>query len=436
MQIRMRYGKKGLLLDLPPDMDVTVIEKKRMPRLPDGRAAVIHAIDHPEGSGSLSEEARGCRSACILVCDITRPVPNGFVLPPLVRGLLDSGLSADRITVLVATGLHRPNEGAELRELVGDEWVLGNVTVLNHFARNDADHIDLGKTRRGLPVRLDRRFVDADLKIAVGLVEPHFMAGYSGGRKLILPGIAHADTIRAFHSTRLLTHPGVANCALAGNPVHEEQMQVVEMLGRCLAVNTVIDDDRMLSFVNFGEIGKSHAAAVAFARPCFEIPLGRPFPTVVTSGAGYPLDQNYYQTVKGMVGVMGMVEPGSDIFIVSECAGGLGTREFAESQDRLVRMGVDDFLEDALRKEYASIDEWESVMQTKAMRSARIHLFSECLSPDEKALTGVENIGVLTKEIVECVRRKRDKRVAVVPEGPYVIPTCPGETAPGRQRDR
>jgi nickel-dependent lactate racemase len=432
----MRYGRKGLLLDLPPDIDVTVIEKKRMPILPDGRRAVLDAIDHPEGSRSLSEEAKGCRSACILVCDVTRPVPNGLVLPPLIGGLLDSGIAADKITVLVATGLHRPNEGAELRELIGDEWVLKTVAVSNHFARNDADHVDLGKTARGLPVRLDRRFVDADLRIVVGLVEPHFMAGYSGGRKLVVPGIAHADTIRAFHSTRLLTASGVANCSLAGNPVHEEQMEALRMLGRCLAINTVIDGNRALSFVNFGEIAGSHEAAVTFAKPYFEVPLSRPFATVVTSAAGYPLDQNYYQTVKGMVGVMGMMEPGSDIFIVSECSGGLGTREFAESQGRLVRMGVDNFIEDALRREYASIDEWESVMQTKAMRTARIHLFSECLSADEKALTGVGNVAALTDEVVKCIAGKQDKRVAVVPEGPYVIPICPGELGPDPERDR
>lgn len=318
-----------------------------------------------------------------------------------MRRLLDAGLRADRITVLVATGLHRPNEGAELRELIGDEWVLRTVGILNHFARNDEDHVDLGKTAGGLPVKLDRRFVNADLRVVVGLVEPHFMAGYSGGRKLIVPGIAHSDTIRAFHSTRLLVREGVTNCTLDGNPVHEEQMHVVRMLGRCLAVNAVIDEGRTLSFVNFGGVKESHEAAVAFAGPYFEIPVSRPYNTVVTSAAGYPLDQNYYQTVKGMVGVAEMVEPDSDIFIVSECARGLGTPEYAESQARLVQMGVDDFLKDAMSREYALIDEWESVMQTKAMKTARIHLFSECLTPEEKILTGVRNVENLSDAVTE-----------------------------------
>jgi nickel-dependent lactate racemase len=432
--IEMRYGKKGLTLDLPSGMDITLIQKRRMQVLEGPRGAAMAAFNLPQGSGTLSEEAKGRRNACILVCDVTRPVPNALILPPLVKTLLNAGLPADGITILVATGLHRPNEGEELRELIGDEWVLSRVKVFNHFARNDADHVDLGRTPGGLPVKLDRRFVEADLRIVVGLVEPHFMAGYSGGRKVIIPGAAHRDTISALHSARRLTLDGVANCVLDGNPVHEEQLQAARMAGRCLAVNTVIDEDRRLSFVNFGALEESHRAAVAFAGPYFEAPVTRPFATVVTTAAGYPLDQNYYQTVKGMVGVIGMVEPDSDIFIVSECSMGLGTPEYAVAQARLIRMGVDDFIADAMGREYALIDEWESVMQTKAMRTARIHLFSECLTEEEKRLTGVRTVSMLSEAIAECVERKRDKRCAIVPEGPYVIPMCSLEKRRGASR--
>jgi len=424
VHIPMKYGENGLLLELPDDMDVTVIRGRKMPFLRDPMGEVRSALSHPLGSRTLVEEARGCGSACILVCDITRPVPNRHVLPVLIETLLDAGLKADSITVLVATGLHRPNEGEELRQLVGSDWVLKTVKVVNHFAKNDDDHLFLGATSGGLPISLDRRFVASDLRLVVGLVEPHFMAGYSGGRKVILPGIAHHETIRALHSTRLLTRDNVANCALAGNPVHEEQMRAMGMIGKCLAVNTVIDENRDLSFVNFGDLRESHAAAVDFAGPYFEVHVERRFSTVVTSGAGYPLDQNYYQTVKGMVAVLGMMEPESDIFIVSECSEGLGSSEYADAQARLVSMGVGRFLEDALTREYAAVDEWETVMQTKAMRRARIHLFSECLKTEEKGLTGVRVVNSLAPAIRECVKRKGDRRVAVVPEGPYVIPLC------------
>ncbi len=422
MHVIMRYGKKGLPFDIPPGVEATIIHKTPMPVIQERESAVKDALTHPVGSASLAESARGCRNACILICDITRPVPNGIVLPHVIKELIHAGIPADSITVLVATGLHRPNEGDELREIVGSDWVLRTIRVENHFARNDTDHAEIGTTPRGMPVKLDKRFAYADLRIAIGLIEPHFMAGYSGGRKVVVPGVAHQDTIRMLHATRLLKDEGVANCRLDGNPLHEEQMAALGMVGKCLAVNTVIDESRNLSFVNFGEIDESHRRAVAFARPYFEIPLDRRFGTVVTSAAGYPLDRNYYQTIKGMVGVTEILEPDSDVFIVSQCHEGLGTEEYAQSQARLIELGPDGFIQETSRQEYALIDEWESVMQIKAMKTGRIHLFSEGLHSEEQALTGVNLIRSLPEALAQCMRGKRDKCVAVIPEGPYVIP--------------
>ena len=177
-------------------------------------------MEEPVGAPPLADLAAGRRSACILICDITRPVPNARFLKTLIREILRGGISREHITVLVATGLHRPNEGAELRQVVGDDWVMRNVRIENHFARDDAAHIDLGETNtRGTPVKLDRRFVEADLRIATGLVEPHIMAGYSGGCKVVAPGIAHQDTIRTFHSARFLEVPGGGAMQPGGQPL-------------------------------------------------------------------------------------------------------------------------------------------------------------------------------------------------------------------------
>ena len=280
MQIKMYYGKKGLLLNLPDDWDITIIKKKRMPILKKPIDAVYFALKNPVGSKPLVEEAKGCNDVCILICDVTRPVPNSIILSPLIKKLLEAGIDADHITMLVATGLHRPNEGEELKELVGDDWVLNTVKIFNHFAKNDDDHIYLGTTKRGIPVKLDRRFIDADLRIVTGLVEPHFMAGYSGGRKVITPGIAHQDTITSFHSAMFLEDPNAANSVVEGNPLHEEQLEILGMIGKCLAINTVIDEERRLSFVNFGDIVKSHLAAVEYAREYLEIPIKKRFKTL------------------------------------------------------------------------------------------------------------------------------------------------------------
>jgi lactate racemase len=334
-------------------------------------------------------------------------------------------LDPNQITILVATGLHRPNEGAELADVVGDEWVLKTVSVENHFARNDADHVYLGQTTRGTPAKLDRRFVDADLRIVTGLVEPHFMAGYSGGRKVIIPGVAHQDTITRIHTATFLESPRSANCILEGNPLHEEQLEIVKLIGGALAVNVVLDEFRQPCFLNFGEITQSHEAAVDFMRQYAEITVPRRFPTVITSSAGYPLDKTYYQTVKGMVGAMDVLEPGGDLFIVSECSEGMGSAEYVAAQKRLVALGLDKFLEGLWPKANAAVDEWQTEMQLKPMRRGTIRLYTQSLGKTDLDLTGVENyvdLDCFHDAIRESVERFGDAAVAVIPEGPYVVP--------------
>ena len=424
MQVTMHYGKTGLPLDLPDDWDITVIRKKPMPILHDPVKTLKEIFEHPAGVKPLAELASGRRNACILICDITRPVPNGAILPVLIQLLISSGMKPTDIRVLVATGLHRPNEGEELREVVGSDWVLETVKVENHFARRDEDHADLGSTSHGLPVRLDRRFVEADLRIVVGLVEPHFMAGYSGGRKVITPGIAHRDTITSIHAAGMLEQKGIENCVIDGNPLHQELIEISRMVGECFAVNVIIDEARQISFVNFGDIEKSHTEAVSFVRPFAEVPVAQKFKTVITSGAGYPLDKNYYQTVKGMVAALDILEPGGNLFIVSECSEGIGSPEYAECQRRLIDMGPEAFMDQILPKTKADIDEWETEMQLKVAKVGKIHLFSGCLCDADKQLTGVVHIDSLVEAIQQSVNEFGDKRVAVIPEGPYVIPRC------------
>jgi nickel-dependent lactate racemase len=394
-----------------------------MPVLPDPRTAIAAALDRPVASTRLEELAQGAGTACIAICDITRPVPNHLFLRPMIERLLAAGMPASGITVLVATGLHRPCEGEELSELIGDPWVLQHVCVSNHFARNDADHVPLGITpTRGTVVRLDRRLVEADLRIATGLVEPHFMAGYSGGRKVIAPGLAHAETITTFHSARFMADPAAANCNIDGNPLHEEQLEIVRMLGGAFALNTVIDEHRNLSFANFGEIVESHQRAVDFARDYCEVPVSRQYQTVVTSASGYPLDATYYQTVKGMVGAMDILAPGGDLIILSECSEGMGSREYVAAQRRLIELGRTAFLANILSKSHADIDEWQTQMQLKAMSTGNIYLYSDKLPPTDYRSTGVKVIESINEAVQDSLSRSSDRAIAVIPEGPYVVP--------------
>jgi nickel-dependent lactate racemase len=422
MRVELLYGRGKLAVDFPENLCITTIRKKPMPAAPDPAERLRESFRDPGLGLPLRDLARRRTKACILVCDITRPVPHAALLPPLIEELAAGGMSKDQILVLVATGLHRPNEGAELREVIGSEAVFDRAQVANHFARNREAHADLGRTPSGIPILLDRRFVEADLRIAVGLVEPHFMAGYSGGRKLVVPGVAHRDTIFKLHAGGIMDHERTANAVIEGNPVHLEQLHMVRAVGEILALNVVIDEDRRIGFVNFGPIESSHLEAVAFARPYSEVPVARRFKTVVTTGAGYPLDKTYYQTVKGMVGVLDILEPGGTIVIASECSEGMGSPEFVEAQRALSRMGPERFVADVVARNHARIDEWQTQMLVKALRRGVVQLYTTGLQPSDLADTFVDPAVSVEKAVLASVNTHQDPCVAVVPEGPYVIP--------------
>lgn len=422
MKIDLLYGRKGLTIDLPDAVRAQVIRKHPMPLLPDPGGAVRQALEKPVGCPPLQELAKGKRNACILICDITRPVPNGLILPPLLDTLARAGIARENILILVATGLHRPNEGDELREVVGSEEIYRTFRIENHFARDEEAHVDLGTTSGGIPIMIDRRFAEADLKVVTGLVEPHFMAGYSGGRKVVAPGVAYQDTILMFHRARILEHCKAANCIIEGNPLHNEQIEIVRAIGGVVAVNVVIDEGRRMGFVNFGEVEASHARAVEFMRRYAEIRIPRRFKTILTTSAGHPLDKTYYQTVKGMVGVLDILEPGGTIIIASECSEGMGSPEFAEAQRLLCQVGPERFMSLLEGRDKALIDEWETEMLLKPLRVGHVQLYSTGLSESERDLVFVEMVPSVQEAVAVSVRAHGDAEIAVVPEGPYVIP--------------
>lgn len=427
MIVEILYGKNTLKVDIPEHVEVDVIRKRQMPLISDIQYAVHSSFAHPVGCEPLTALAQRAKSACILLCDITRPVPNSIFIESLIDLLCDNGLDLDQITVLIATGLHRPNEGEELIEVIGSERIANRINVVNHFARNDDDHVEVGLTTRETEVKIDRRFVNADLKIATGLVEPHFMAGYSGGRKVIVPGIAHADTIRRLHSATILEHPGTRSCNLDDNPLHDEQIQVLNMLRKSTnseiyAVNTVIDEYRRVGFINFGEIERSHSAAVNFAHEFTAVQVARKYENILTSAGGYPLDQTYYQTVKGMVTPLEIARPQANLIVASQCAEGLGSASYVQAQRDMLEVGLSEFTRRLKNQRLANIDEWETEMQMKAQAKVNVQLYSPDFPIETRELTGVDWIESIEEALARNLATSQDKRLAVIPEGPYVIP--------------
>lgn len=420
------YGRGTVSFAVPDGAEVTVVRKPVAPTIADPAAAVARVFDdEPVGSAPLTDLAHGRASACIVVCDITRPVPNGLFLRPIVDRLLRGGISQDQITILVATGLHRIGDEAELGELIGDPWIMEHIRIEWHDARDPDQLVDLGRTQtRGTPIVINKALVEADLRIVTGLVEPHFMAGWSGGRKVVAPGVAGHETIRTFHSARFMEDPNAVQCNLDGNPLHEEQLQIVATLGDVFAVNTVIDEDRDLVGITFGEVVASHLAAVEIVEDLARVELPRQFSTVVTSAAGHPLDKTYYQTIKAMVTPLGILAEGGTLIVASECAEGLGSPEFRAAQRRLVAAGPDGFLSSIIDKPLADVDEWQTEMQLKPMRIGTVQLYSTGLTDTDHADTGVTQVDSITEAIAEAIARHGDPAIAIIPEGPYIVPVA------------
>ena len=421
--VSMLYGRGVLNVTVAPGVEPWIIRKPVAPKLIHPRDSVNQALTQAVGCPPLVDLARSRDSACIVVCDITRPVPNHLFLKPVIETMVSAGIALEHITILIATGLHRAGDSAEAAEILGDQWVLDHVRVEWHDARDPEGLVDIGLTpTRSTPVVLNRTFMNADLKIVTGLVEPHFMAGWSGGRKVLAPGVAGAMTIRTFHSARFMEDPAAVQCNLIGNPLHEEQLEIAKLAGELFAINTVIDEERDLTFVNFGEVVSSHLAAVDFAAQWMCVSVPRRFSTIVTSSAGYPLDKTYYQTVKGMVTPMDILEPGGTIIIVSECSEGLGSEAYRIAQTQMVELGPDQFLHGLLAKQLADIDEWQTEMQLKPMRVGQVQLYTTGLTHGQLAITGVETVESIEDAIMASIAQHDDSAVAFIPEGPYVVP--------------
>lgn len=428
----LRYGAGTLRVCVPPPALVEVLRKPPVAPLADPRAAVARALDAPVAAPPLTTLAAGAATACVVVCDVTRPVPNGLLLRPVLDRLAAAGVPRAAVTILVATGLHRPNLGEELRGVIGDDEVLATTRIANHDARAEADLIDLGTTPAGTPVALHRAFVEADVRILTGLVEPHFMAGYSGGRKVLAPGIAGHRTIRTLHHARYMGDPLAATAEVDANPLHREQLAILALAearhardrrpGGTIAVNTVIDEDRRLAFVNAGDVVASHADAVAFARRSCELRVAAPYDLIVSSAAGAPLDATYYQTVKGMVTPLAALAEDGDLVVASACREGFGSSEFRDAQARLRRMGRVAFQGSLARKPLADVDEWQTQMLLRALAAGRVHLHTDGLDDAELALTAVTPCPDLQAFVDAYVARRGAVRVALIPEGPYVVP--------------
>jgi nickel-dependent lactate racemase len=422
MKLHLPYGEHGIDADVPDT--ATVLVPVPVAALDDPPAAVRGAIGRPIAGPPLRSIVRAGQRAAIVVSDVTRPVPNTIILPPILETLEAGGVRDGDITIVVGTGLHRPSRPDEHRRILGDE-ILSRYRVVDHVAKDLSTQAYLLTTARGVDVWLNREYVEADLRIVTGFVEPHLFGGYSGGGKAVLPGIACADAIMANHSAAMIGHPKATWCVTDGNPIFEEMRDVALASGPSFSLNVTLDERKRITGVFAGELAAAHDAAIAQAARQAVRPIPHLFDIVVVTNMGYPADLVLYQSVKGMSVANQACASGGTILLVAECREGLGAGEYVDllhseqSPGELLRA-----VQHSDRP--TTFDQWQ--VQVQAMVQARCDVWLHSSLPRETVeaahLRYAPDVRATLAAIIDEKRRAlgRDPSVCVLPHGQLTVP--------------
>jgi lactate racemase len=418
MKTHFSFGKNGIDVTVPDGFEYQLIHSRSSQAIADPAGALEQALDQPIGCAPLAQFAAGKRSAAISVCDITRPAPNSVTLPPVLARLHQAGIPPEAVTILIATGLHRAATEAEIKTILGAE-IAAKYRVVSHDARALSEHRFLGTSSHGVPVYIDERFMAADLHITLGFIEQHLMLGFSGGRKLIAPGLAAQETIKVIHSPRFMREPLATEGSIAENPLHAELLEIAAMARHDFLLDVTLTQDRQISGIFAGDPVKAHRAGVEFLEATSLERLQQPADAVITSAAGYPLDLTFYQIIKGVTAAAHLVRPGGRILIVAECAEGAGSPEFVKM---LASFRDSQSFLDAIRNSPVVVDQWQ--LEKLALTGLQQELFFYTPGVPKHQLGGLgerayESVDEAVAALLEGL--PGGSRVALVPEGPYTF---------------
>ena len=418
MKIKLAYGRDGLDICLPADR-TTVIEPEFVPGLPDEAGALRTALRDPVGTRPLRHVVEPGQTVAISVCDITRPMPSATVLPAVLRELRH--MPNDQVVILVATGTHRANTPEELAEMLGPD-VVGAYHVVNHDAFDPHGLASQGETPEGLPIWLNRRWVEADIRITTGFVEPHFFAGFSGGPKMVAPGLAGFETTMRLHNADMIAHPRSTWGVTLGNPIHDAVRQIARQTRVDFSVDVTINRDGRITSVYAGDLETVHRAASRFARSTAMQQVDSPFDVAVTTNSGYPLDMNLYQAVKGMSAAAQVVKRGGTIICAAECSEGIPSH--GEYSDILSSAaGPEELLRKIREPGHDRHDQWQVQIQAQIQLKAEVLLKSARLTDVQVRAAHLTPVQDVEAAVAEALKRHGpDSRVCVLPQGPQTIP--------------
>jgi lactate racemase len=419
MRIKLAYGKTGLDLELPDTLDVTVVEPAFVPGLADPAQTLTASLRSPIGVPPLRELVSAGDRVGIIFSDITRPTPHGLVLPAVLSEL--AHLPRENITFFAALGTHRRNTDAELRGMLGDGLV-DRYRIVQNDAFDPASHRYLGESSRGHAIWLNREMVECDVKILTGYIEPHFFAGFSGGGKAVMPGMAGLRTVLGNHDAAMIADPHATWGVTHGNPIWEEVREVARWVGRSFLVNVTLNRDKEITGVFAGDPDQAHALGCAYVKQTAMVAVAAPFDIVVTTNSGYPLDLNVYQAVKGMSAAALVVRPGGSIVIASECWDGIPSHGLYGQL--LVDAGSPQALLDMIcRPGFLKQDQWQAQIQAQIELKADVFLYSHLLAPEQVQASLLQPCACVGDTVQELVQRYgAHARICVLPEGPQTIP--------------
>jgi len=417
MQVHLAYGKHGLDVALPDEAQVTVIEPRFAPGIEAEPAALLDALRHPMGSPPLRDLVSPSDTVAVVFSDLTRPQPRERMLPVLLQEL--GVVPSSQITLINGLGTHRPNSEVELRSMLGDT-IVDRYRIVQHDCTNSSRMVYLGQTRFGHAAWVNTEYVQADVKILTGFIEPHIFAGFSGGPKGVLPAVAGAEIILDNHGGPMLSNPAATWGVTHGNPVWEEMLEVARMTSPDFLFNVALNRHKQITGVFAGAMEAAHQAGTRLVRDSAMVPVDAPFDVALTTNAGYPLDLNLYQAVKGISAAAQVVRKGGAILIASECWDGVpehgnykALMAAADSPQALLDM--------VTAPGFRTLDQWEAFLHARLCLHADIHIYADGLRDDE----------IRTAMLVPCrdieatlygLSARYGRRLCVLPQGPMTIP--------------
>ena len=418
VKVEIAYGESGLEIDVPDT--ATVVQAVEVTGGAEPLSLVLDALRHPVAGAPLRERVPRGSTVAISICDGTRPQPRWLVVPAILEEL-DGRVALEDIVILVATGTHRGNTLDELRVMLGDD-VVNNVRVVNHDARDQSSLKWVGTIGAGVPVWLNREWLEADVRITTGFVEPHFFAGFSGGPKLVAPGLAALETVLVLHDARRIGDSRATWGITEGNPVHDDVRAIAAATGVHFALDVVLDRQQQVIHAFGGDLVEMHDAATATVRQIAMRPVPHQYDVVVTSNGGFPLDQSLYQAVKGMSAAATVTRPGGTIICAAECRDGFpdhgSFREVLASESSPQKL-----LDAILARENTVADQWQVQVQARVQVAANVIVHSSYLSAADLAAAHLGHTDDVSDAVARAVAaHDRPASVCVLPEGPLAVP--------------